>query len=144
MFSKFSACSVRRLAVTATAIALLPWLASTSARAEEWSITLNSISDGAKIDVYDVGGKRYVARDKSAGSSISVKATAKMGVGWDPQKVGAHIRWVAKRDKRCWTGQVCATRDGVTASTGPLRPDMSVAEGNCKVEGDRPACGNSN
>jgi hypothetical protein len=141
MFSKFSACPVRRLAVTTTAIALLPWLVSTSARAEDWSITLDTISDGAKIDVYDVGAKRYVVKDKSSGGSISIKAAAKMGVGWDPKKVGAHVRWVAKRDKRCWTGQVCATRDGATASTGPLRPDMSVAEGNCHVEGDRPACG---
>src|SRR6185369_6426373 len=109
-----------------------------------WTITLNTISNGAKIDVYDVGAKKYVIKDKSSGGSISIKATAKMGVGWDAKKVGAHLRWMAKRDKRCWTGQICATRDGATASMGPLQPDMSVAEGNCRIEGERPACGNSN
>ena len=112
-----------------------------AARAETWDITLSSPVADLKVDVYDVNTGRYLGQDKDISSGFTVQAEAKMGGGWETDKVGTHIRWQAKLKDRCWYGQVCSTRPGVSQSLD-LRMDDSRGAGNCSIEGSSPACGN--
>jgi hypothetical protein len=137
---------IQGIIATAAMVLTLMLTGKVTARADdkpEWTINLSTSEKGMKIDIYDVARKGYLAKDKDI-SSISVKAQAKKGGGWEADKIGAHVRWAAKRNGRCWTGQVCATRDGASASIGPFLQADSLGAGNCRIEGDRPACGNSN
>ena len=113
-----------------------------AARAETWDITLSSPVADLKVDVYDVVAGRSLVTDRDISSGLTVQAEAKTGGGWEADKVGTHIRWQAKLNGRCWFGQVCSTRPGVSQALDFLRMDDSRGAGNCPIEGSSPACGN--
>ncbi|HUI97202.1 MAG TPA: hypothetical protein VLX44_15705 [Xanthobacteraceae bacterium] len=134
--------SMHGIAKTAVVVAALALTAASAARAETWDITLSSPVADLKVDVYDVNTGSYLGRDQDISGGFTARAEAKMGGGWEVDKVGTHIRWQAKLKDRCWSGQVCSTRPGVSQSLDFLRMDDSRGAGNCSIEGSSPACGN--
>jgi hypothetical protein len=143
MLDRFSAGpSVQGVITAAAVVAALAFTGAGAARAETWDITLSSPMADLKVDVYDVNTGRYLGQDKDISGGFTVQAEAKMGGGWETDKVGTHIRWQAKLKDRCWYGQVCSTRPGVSKSLDFLRMDDSRGAGNCSIEGSSPACDN--
>jgi hypothetical protein len=144
MFHRFSAgSSMQDIAKAAAVVVAVTFIGAGAACAETWKITLKASKAGAKVDVYDVVAGKYVAKDKSLSGSITVDAQAKKGGGWEADKVGTHVRWSVTADGRCWWSQVCSTKPAVEASLG-LHPDDSIKAGNCRIEGNSPACGSNN
>ena len=135
MFQRFSAAAV------AAAVMLI---GVGAACAETWTIKLKSSHPGAKVNIYDVVAGKSLGSDKDGANDITVSAEAKKGGGSESDKLGTHIRWSATHNGRCWWGQVCSTRSGVEASLGAFPMDASRAAGNCKIDGERPACGSEN
>jgi len=130
-----------RFSITATLLATATLIGVGAATAETFPITLKSppIFDGkAKIDVFDVNDGptgKYMFRDKKLDKEIKINAVAKMGGASDPKKLGVHIRWEVKFNKRCWTGQVCSIKKGATQRMQNLMEDsLSKGEGNCATE----------
>ena len=135
MFQGFSAGSS-----VAAVVAAVTFLGAGAACAETWTIKLKSSHPGAKVSIYDVVAGKSRGSDNDGANDITVKAEAKTGGGSESDKLGTHIRWSATHNGRCWCGQVCSTRDKAEATLGAFAMDASVAAGNCKIEGDQPAC----
>ena len=145
MFRRLSVRTVQGIAKAAVvmALALIGGGTAHAQGTQTWKITLQSSAKGATFDVYDVVARKYVAKGKNIGSGATFDVQATKGGGWDVDKVGANLRWSATQNGRCWWGQVCSTKPQVSSSV-QLRPDDSVAAGNCSISGSTPACGSSN
>jgi hypothetical protein len=142
MLHRLSVTSVRGIAkaIAKTIIVAATFIGAAAARAETWDITLSSPVPDVKVDVYDVVAGKYLGRDQDISSGFTVQAEAKMGGGWESDQVGTHIRWQGKLNGRCWYGQVCSTRPGVSTALDFSHVEDTRGAGNCPIEGSSP-CG---
>jgi hypothetical protein len=131
-------------AVTLAAAIAATFITAATASAETWKVTLRSTNSALKIDVYDAVANKSLGSGLDLSGGRTFNAEAKKGGGWEADKIGGHIRYRATRDGRCWTGQVCPTRDAVSKTMGPFPDNLSLKAGNCTLEGSSPACGQAN